>query len=284
MRDEGPQLKRTMQAAAAEARRVWPELTSPGEVFLSRLRERADAAENAEEALQSLCVADLHLAVLCAQGDGAAVAAFEREIMPKVRTAIMRVDSTPAFVDEVTQAVREKLFVANVAGERKIEQYSGEGPLANWARVVAVRTAINLRQSRGFDMEEKSATLAEAALHDGDPELGYLREQLRGTFKQAFGDALATLAPHERNLVRLHYGEGLSLERIGVMQGANKSTISRRLERIRSQLVDETRRSLRERFGIHPGELESAMRLFTSRFSLSVTGLLAGTASDQEPQ
>ncbi|HEU5058000.1 MAG TPA: hypothetical protein VFU21_15825, partial [Kofleriaceae bacterium] len=56
--------------------------------------------------------ADLVLACACARGDRAAVAVFDREMAPIMRSAARRIDDSADFADEVAQAARERLLVA----------------------------------------------------------------------------------------------------------------------------------------------------------------------------
>ena len=143
-------------------------------------------------------------------------------------------------VEEVRQLLRVKLFVSD-EGRARIGDYSGRGPLQAWLRVAAVRTALNLvsRQT-----PEEPSTEEEPLMGVGDPETEYLKAQHRPEFEQAFRAALGTLSIEQRQLLRFHYVDGLTLGQIGRLRQVHESTISRRLLAARDQLLAETRRAL----------------------------------------
>lgn len=57
-------------------------------------------------------------------------------------------------------------------------------------------------------------------------------------------DAMADLTPRQRQMVRLRYGEKLSVTDIALRLGVNKSTVSRCLRRARQQLYRRLRFAL----------------------------------------
>jgi hypothetical protein len=74
--------------------------------------------------LRQLKAADLYLACAAAHGRPGAEAAFERTLLARVAHFVGSVDSSPAFVTEVTQALRIKLLVGS-DGQGKLAQHSG---------------------------------------------------------------------------------------------------------------------------------------------------------------
>src|SRR5262249_26695993 len=108
-----------------------------------------------------------------------------------------------AFVDEVQQALREKLFVGKDGSSPKIAEYDGRGTLASWVRVVALRTAVDLRRKSPEAPPEPEADQPEPAT--GDPETGYLQQRYRGAFDTAIRGAIAALGRDQRELLRLHF-------------------------------------------------------------------------------
>src|SRR4051812_26013639 len=115
---------------------------------------------------------DLTLAAACAAGDASALAAFERDFLPQVPGYLTRLAKQPAFIDEVQQLLREKLFVA-----KKILEYSGQGPLGAWLRVVTVRLALDLLRARGQRMETPLDPDRFAEPLTGSPELELLKSR-----------------------------------------------------------------------------------------------------------
>jgi RNA polymerase sigma-70 factor (ECF subfamily) len=106
----------------------------------------------------------------------AALPTFERRFLVLVPGFIGRIDSTPAFGDEVCQQLREKLFVAPAGSAPTIADYSGRGPLALWLRVVACRTALNLKRQRGdLPLADSQPERDPLWARSPDVELDYLR-------------------------------------------------------------------------------------------------------------
>jgi RNA polymerase sigma-70 factor (ECF subfamily) len=156
-----------------------------------------------------------------------------------------------------------------------LAEYSGRGPLRAWLRILAVRYALNRArgQRRRVALEERVAQ--EAALGGNDPELAILHARYQSQVAEAFRDALAALAPPDRSLLRLVYGQELGLETIGKMHGWSKPTASRRVAAVRAAMLDEAMRLLRQRLGASDAEVESVIRLVQSRLDLSLSGLFA---------
>ncbi|MBL8949347.1 MAG: sigma-70 family RNA polymerase sigma factor [Myxococcaceae bacterium] len=256
------------------AHRRQPWLPAPDAALLARVRETL-----ARDPRAKLHLHDLLLAEGCARGDARALAELERVVMPKVKQAISRVDASAAFVDEALQAVRSRLLTREGGGEPRVRQYTGEGPLVNWARVASMRIALNVKRAHRGGSDEPSGDLDEP-LPSASPELALMRANLAGKFKTALQDALATLTPADRNLLRLHFVDGLSLDELGAMVGAHKSTMSRRLAKLQETLVDESRAALQRRWGIRSRELSSVMKLFSQRVELSVRGALGPREPD----
>jgi RNA polymerase sigma-70 factor (ECF subfamily) len=254
-----------------KAHRENPRLPAPDATLIARVKKTVK--EN-PDALEKLAWADLLLAEGCAKGDTVSLSELEAKVMPKVRQAITKIDASSVFVDEALQAVRERLLAKMNGEEPRIRQYSGEGPLANWARVAGVRVALNVRRAHAKGPEQEPAEDLHDPLPAASPELDFLRAHLAEKFKVALSDALATLSPQDRNLLRMHLIDGLSLERLGTMLNVHKSTLSRRLQKLEGELVAGTREALQRRFGIRSKELASAMKVFSQRVSFSVRTLL----------
>jgi len=101
---------------------------------------------------------------------------------------------------------------------------------------------------------------------------------MRGRYGAEFGRALrqafGELESQERNILRLHFLESLSLNQIGAMYQVNKSTISRRMARARETLLWRTRERLEEQLSLEPSELDSLLELLGPRLDLSLASVL----------
>ena len=82
-----------------------------------------------------------------------------------------------------------------------------------------------------------------AGLREWQRDEGDNSERLR-RLRRRLTDAMADLTPRQRQMVRLRYGEKLSVTDIALRLGVNKSTVSRCLRRARQQLYRRLRFAL----------------------------------------
>jgi RNA polymerase sigma-70 factor (ECF subfamily) len=258
------------EGLAARGRLRWPGLEIPSHEFARYLGERCPEGQDPSR----LAVEDLYLACGCARGEAAAVAALERELLPAVERLLARRERDPALIDEAKQRLRARVLVAPPGGLPRIAEYRGQGSLAAWLRVVAIREHTEaLRALRGGAAlpGEDELTAPPAALVS--PELAADEGRLLPAFRRAFREALEALPPRDRTLLRLHYIDGLPLEAIGNVYRVNKGTVSRWLAAIRSGLQGDVLARLQGASGVSPEETRSLLRALQSRIEVSLQGL-----------
>jgi RNA polymerase sigma-70 factor (ECF subfamily) len=252
----------------AAAKVSYPDLFVEDEVVtahLSRLQLEPSAVAVAHRG-------DLALAAACAAGDPAAHLVFDRVILSGVGDFVARIDSSPAFAAEVRQDVREKLLLGAREDGRvmpRIADYAGRGPLGGWVRVVSVRTAIDLRRGREqVPGRAVSDEVAEAVL---SPELSLLKHSHRGACQDAFDAGLAALTARERNILRLHFADQWSLERLATTYKVHRATVARWLSGARETLLATMADRLGVDLGMGPDEVQSLVGLLRSQLDLSLT-------------
>ncbi|MCP3057836.1 transcriptional regulator [Myxococcus sp. K38C18041901] len=226
-------------------------------------------------ALERLHSRDLALALACAEGVPAARALLEQDVFLKLHVPLSRIHPSPMFVDEVLQVLRANLLMPRTDAPSRLLGYAGSGPLLHWVSISAVRLALRMRKALGDESLVDAEVLA-AHPAPGGLELGFVREEARGHVRAAFIRAVASLDDEDRELLRLHFVERLSLERMGTLFGLHKSTLSRRLSVVQSLLEKRTRRALTERLSLPEPEVDSLMRAIQGRLDLSLSGLLEG--------
>jgi RNA polymerase sigma-70 factor (ECF subfamily) len=262
--DVGAALRRLYE----EGQRAWPELSLSPETFVRHLAAGGTAADG----LLRVRAADLYLACACATRVPGAVDAFERAHLRHLAGFLARMGPSPAFVDEVRQVLREKLFVSREGAAPKVAEYDGRGALPSWVRVIALRVAIDLRRQDDLVEDPEDATSDDSAT--ADPELGYVKRRYRKAFNDAFRRAAASLAAEQVELLRLHFVDGLTLDQLATKLGVHRTTVARRIAAAREAIADEARRLLRAELGASEAELESLAGVMQSQIELSLPGLL----------
>jgi len=262
-RDGGlsPSLLRTI----ADARAAWPTVDVPDDVFASYLLARCEGSS-----LDSMHAGDLYLACACSRGDGGAIAAFDRVFLAPVSGIVTRTGAPSHVGGDVAQLLRERLLVGDGSRPPRITEYAGRGSLAGWIRVVAVRAASTLRRSeRARDgLEPPSAAPVES------PEDATMRARYGDAFQGAFREAFRGLPPEDRVILRLHFAEGLNLDRLAVALGFSRATAGRRIQSARARLRDETMSVLEGKLDAPRAEIESILAALRSRLEVSLSALV----------
>jgi RNA polymerase sigma-70 factor (ECF subfamily) len=250
-----------MASAWERGRAAWPEIDVPLEAFDRYLAERdiGDATAHA---------GDLYLACACALGAPTALSAFHKSLLSQTAEWVRRFDPSPAFADDLSSIVHEKLLVAAPGRLPKITEYAGRGSLNAWVRMVTVRAAIDLiRSTRPAQAEELPRQLA---AQSADPELQYLKQKYQPLFTSALDDGLHALDSEQRSLLRLHLLDGLSFEQMSAIVGASKATVARRTLAAREQVFASIKQALQAELGVDTEEFQSLIGLVRSQIEVSI--------------
>jgi RNA polymerase sigma-70 factor (ECF subfamily) len=216
--------------------------------------------------------ADLFVAWAAARGDAAALRHFERLLAPEVDAAARRIDRAPVFADELRQAVRVRLLVAE-AGRIRLDDYVGRGPLRGWLAVVALRVALNLRRAVRVGSPD---LLADLVSGEADPQLRHLKTLYRAEFREALEAALRALPERERALLRLSHVDGLKATQLARLYGVHETTAARWVARAAEQVADDARRRLMGRLALSASSFDSVARMVLSNLELSISRVLRG--------
>ncbi len=255
----------------------WPGIQVASEAFFEHLGRHLPS-QGALAALSQMHVADLYLAFACANHDRAALKELEQNVIPPLTPAIARIADETIPLEDVMQNVMTKLLTSERTGEDpKILQYSGKGPLGAWLRVAAVRAALSLRRKRVDEPHTDEQLLAHVPQSGADPEILHLRAHYAAEFETAFQDTVRHLTPRDRNLLHLHFVEGLTTDQIGLTYGVHGATAARWIGRTRQALFDGTKTLLADRLRLSPSEFQSLMALLLSQLDVSIRHLLASS-------
>jgi RNA polymerase sigma-70 factor (ECF subfamily) len=263
---EAPGLEATLAAAAARARSTWTAVEAGDERFAAFLGGRVPAAE-----LETARVGDLWAACACGTGDGRAIAEVEARYFPDVDAALGKMGLSADRIGEVKQGLRRLLFVGDPpAGiAPRITEYRGTGDLRAWLRVTAMRAALKLIRKENRETPTDDALL-EARAQQDDPELAYMKAAYRASFKAAFQEALDSLLPRERTLLKQQVVDGLGIDELGALYQVHRATAARWVQSAREKLLVRTRRTFMLNARISSDECESIMRMVRSQLDMSL--------------
>jgi len=233
-----------------------------------RMRAPAPGVE-----LERRHVEDLYLACGCAHGDRAALATLEHTTLPAVERGLAGLASSDDGRREIVQMLREQMLVAR-DGQPGIAGYDGRAPLVVWLRVCAVRMGLRLaaRDQRNESLGDDR--LDELAPGVPDPELAFMQQQYGAQFRTAFREAVAGLAPRERNLLRHSVIDGLGIDQIAAIYHVHRATAARQVKQARAKLVATTRERMRTALGVGETELDSIFRVLVSMADVTLRAIL----------
>jgi RNA polymerase sigma-70 factor (ECF subfamily) len=191
-----------------------------------------------------------------------------------VRGVVTRLVKDADLATDVVAAVREKLVVGLDARGPRIADYGGHGELVVWVRVIAIRAALTQLRThqRHVPADEQ---LWEAASPDAGPAITALRRDSAARIKDAFHAGLAALSTRQRNLLRQHLLDGLTIDELGAIYQVHRVTCARWLTSARADLWSHTKRQLRETLGVSDQSISDMLEDIRSTLDLSIERVLA---------
>jgi RNA polymerase sigma-70 factor, ECF subfamily len=257
--------------AVERARRAWPELRSALEGFHDHVLGLGVPDEDLE-----LHGHELYLAFACSLGDADALRVLEREYLIRAAPVFARMDRSREFREEALQALRERLLVGS---KPRIGQYAATGALAAWLRVAALRLGVSIKRAP----RPNDGALADAI---AGVDIGNKvdDERYRETLQSALIAAFEALTPRQRNVLRLYYIDGQSIDRIGQFYGAHRATAARWMVSAREQIFELVTKRVQNDLGITRSEVRSAIAMVRSQLEVSVMRLLSAERErDSDP-
>lgn len=250
----------------------WPELSDASDGFEDHLRRAEIGLDDIE-----LHGSELYLCYACACGHAAAIRILERQYLIVTARVIARVNSAPDFVDEVHQALRERLLVGAAP---RIGQYAGTGSLTAWLRVSALRLALNHTKAQRSREELLADAMTEpSASNEGETEAPRYREAVQAALRAAF----SKISVRQRNVLRLHYLEALNVDQIGVLYGVHRATAARWVAGGREQIFDHVAAQVKKELGFTASEVRSVLVKVRSQLEISVLRLLGDKQEAEGP-
>ncbi|CAN5772453.1 hypothetical protein BH11MYX2_BH11MYX2_24000 [soil metagenome] len=207
---------------------------------------------------------DIHLVARALAGDHEAIRLVDQRVRKAALSAAQRLAGDRAMADEIAQRLSEKLWTG---GTPLLRTFTGEAPLGAWLRVVAYRDGVDMRRVREVPSDD---LLIERVVGATEPALARLRTAYVVAFKRGFSAAFATLSLHDRDLVRRHHLDGLTLEQLAKFYDMHRATVARHLAGVRAALVTATRDAMRSELSAST-DLEEVLALIASKLEISLS-------------
>lgn len=253
-------------AQIEESRQRWAGVELPAE----RLQERWARLSDTVDGPSPAHAADVFLVTACLEKNPVAL-----DHLSKVIASLLPRFRGFGLGEAQLQSLAQDTLTSLVVEERLLQRYSGRGSLEGWLQVVMSRRALQLQKQSKAMVELDDVLLGDLGTA-GAPELELLKERFHGSFSAAFRVAISRLGSRRRNLLRQHYLDQLSLDEMSVLYRVHRSTVARWLADARADLLDATRSEVSQKLGIPRHEVESLMRVVSSRLDLSA-GLFLST-------
>lgn len=264
-----------LRALWQSGRSAWPTLGLDVEAFIAWVGPRLDPDLDPGH----LVAADLFLASACLLRVPGAAQAFVQGPLAQAERHIVSIVKAPEARAELMQEIAALLLTPGADGaEPRLAQFSGRGPLAVWLRMTVTRRALNLGRgkTRLVDFDE----VAFERVADSDPELSTLRRRHKSEIAAIFREATAATPREDRMLLRLHYVQGSTLTELAALFRTSRSSLHRRIDAIRDDLMKRIGLLVRQRLRIDPSQQGSMLRLFQSDLRDNLRLLLDGDADD----
>jgi len=246
---------------------AWPGIELAPTTFFAFVARRIDG--DAAATLGTLRAGDLYLLCAYLKGISGAAALFEANYLSPARRAVLRMRASEDEVGEVIQGLRCRLLLDRALDPER-RHYVGSGSLVSWLCVCAVREVWHQRRRA-----RRTSGLGERALDElpaagDDNELAYLKHLYRAEFTAAFQEALSSLSPKQRNILRYHVCKGLNIAAIGAIYRVHRATVARWIAKARDELRERTRDGLVRRTRLDSNKFDSILRLIHSQMDMSL--------------
>jgi RNA polymerase sigma-70 factor (ECF subfamily) len=261
-----------VRAALARARAAFPRIAMSDAAFTARLEDLCRREPRVEHRFDKVNIQDLFLAFACLEGDAAALGELDASYLKKAPAYVRRYLPDEAAVADVVQELGRRMLGYGEQAGPKLALYSGLGPLGAFVRVAAVRLAQTARRTTTRKREDEIGDEIVAAT---TPELLVLRRQYATELGLALRAALSSLARDERDMLRLHYYDGMSLEELAAAYKTSRATAARRLAAARATIIDAASAHLRKSLGPNAPDVASLFGFVKSDLDLGLSKILA---------
>jgi RNA polymerase sigma-70 factor, ECF subfamily len=246
--------------------------------FAGSSAKTAPLAEEKLEFCRALRLEELALARACAAGNERAWQDFISRYRQKMRSMALHITRDAAHAADLADSLFGDLYgISSRDGVRnsKLLSYTGRGSLEGWLRTVMAQEFINRyrKQKRTVSLEEQTEEGAQfAAEFAGPPQTDH--HEARRKLEAATDESIAELSAEDRFTLASYYLDRRTLAEIAVMLGLHESSISRRLERLATNLRKRIVAGLRAR-GMSHAQAVEALEIDVRDLELNLKSSLA---------
>jgi RNA polymerase sigma-70 factor, ECF subfamily len=220
------------------------------------------------DCLQRLSLDDLYLATACARGEDRAWEECAERFFGFIRDFAGRRLRGPE-AGEVADRVMADLWQRGT-----IARFEGRSRLRTWLGAVVAHAAVNAAKAARPTVSWEGQAPGSRPEPATPGESGEVERQSAAALARFLEQALLEASDDDRLLLLLYYEQGLTLDEISAVQSGSKSSLSRRLTRLRTILRSRVEALAREQ-GASLADLRAGTDL--SRIDFDLARLLRGT-------
>ena len=267
--------KDVMDSLFHQARACHPDIPLSAEQFQPFVARSLSAGSSDAALLDRLHISDLYLACAYGLGYEAAHKRVEAEYFVPIARRLDRMQIPSSISAEILQDLRCRL-VEMSGPEFSGRAYCGQGSLGGWLYIAAVRIAErhSARMRNELPAEDNCVAVLERQIPVIDPELDHLIHSYKSVFESALRAGLAALSSRERNLLRYHFLEQLSIDRLAEIYGVHRATAARWILRAQCHLSQETRTHFVAQIPVGEHSMARLLGFSRSRLELGLSRLL----------
>jgi RNA polymerase sigma-70 factor, ECF subfamily len=213
------------------------------------------------EFYRALRMEELVLARACAAGNERAWHDFISRYRQKMHSMALHITRDAAHAAELADSLFGDLYgISSRDGVRnsKLLFYMGRGSLEGWLRTVMAQEFINRyrKQKRTVSLEEQTEEGAQFAAEFSEP-LNSGHSETRKKLEAVTDESIAELSAEDRFTLASYYLDGRTLAEIAAVLKLHESSISRRLERLSTNLRKRIMAGLRAQGLSHAQAVEA---------------------------
>lgn len=235
-----------------------------------------------------LNVAELLLALACAQGDEQAWRDFMGEYRPFLQSLARQIAKNETVAEELVEMAYTQLYgLREVEGKRvsKFAAYSGRGSLKGWLRAVIFQLSVDHHRSQNRFVqpeEEQQLERLSPAVAPTSPE-SINSSKYQNATEQALKQALKQLDSRLKLVLSYYYYDNWTLKQIGQLFGVHEATASRWLQKAQQDVRQLVEKFLYTEYGFNSYQIKECFA-YAAQGDTDIGSMLANSPqNDRAP-